>query len=96
MSVKYKQLCYRIHIIQMTRSQVVQLYKTLQYLGREYPGGPEKFRKKCHDIFLRNSTETDPNKIKSMIEHGKFIVKELEALYSLRKYRAMKKRYYVE
>lgn len=29
-----------------------------------------------------------------MIEQGNFVVKELEALYSLRKYRAMKKRYY--
>ncbi|XP_055305730.1 electron transfer flavoprotein regulatory factor 1 [Sitodiplosis mosellana] len=76
------------------RSRVVHLYKTLQYLGREYPGGSQKFRQKCHDIFLRNSKETDPKKIESMIEHGKFIVKELEALYSLRKYRAMKKRYY--
>lgn len=66
----------------------------LQYLGREYPGDPEKFRKKCHDIFLRNSRENDSQKIESMIDHGQFIVKELEALYSLRKYRAMKKRYY--
>lgn len=29
-----------------------------------------------------------------MIEIGEFVVKELEALYSLRKYRAMKRRYY--
>lgn len=29
-----------------------------------------------------------------MIGLGEYIVKELEALYSLRKYRAMKKRYY--
>lgn len=63
-------------------------------MGREYPGGPEKFRRKCHDVFLRNSKETDPMKIESMIKHGEFIVKELEALYSLRKYRAMKKSYY--
>lgn len=68
----------------------------LQYLGKEYPGGPEKFRIKCHDVFLRNSKETDPQKIETMIKHGQFIVKELEALYSLRKYRAMKKRYYKE
>lgn len=65
----------------------------LQYLGREYPGGPEKFRSKCHDVFLRNSKETDPKQIEAMIERGKFVIKELEALYALRKYRAMKKRY---
>lgn len=66
----------------------------LQYLGKEYPGGAEKFRTKCHDIFLRNSRENDPDKIEKMLKHGDFIVKELEALYSLRKYRAMKRRYY--
>lgn len=68
----------------------------LQYLGREYPGdnGPAKFRKKCHDAFLKNSKETDPKKIVVMINQGKYVVKEIEALYALRKYRAMKKRYY--
>lgn len=29
-----------------------------------------------------------------MIAMGEYVVKEIEALYSLRKYRAMKKRYY--
>lgn len=52
------------------------------------------FRKKCHDAFLKNSQETDPKKIIVMINQGKYVVKELEALYALRKYRAMKKRYY--
>lgn len=43
---------------------------------------------------MRNSEETDPAKIDTMIKRGDFVIKELEALYSLRKYRAMKKRYY--
>jgi hypothetical protein len=29
------------------RSKVIALYKHLQYLGREYPAGPEKFRTTC-------------------------------------------------
>lgn len=29
-----------------------------------------------------------------MIAHGDFIIKELETLYALKKYRTMKKRYY--
>lgn len=29
-----------------------------------------------------------------MIKHGEFVIKEVEALYKLKKYRAMKKRYY--
>lgn len=43
---------------------------------------------------MRNSEETDPNKIEVMLKHGQFVVKEIEALYKLKKYRAMKRRYY--
>lgn len=72
----------------------IVLLLQLQHLGKEYPGGADKFRTKCHDVFVRNSSETDKAKIEEMIKRGEFVVKELEALYSLRKYRAMKKRYY--
>ena len=68
----------------------------MQYLGREYPGGADMFRAKCHNVFLRNSKETNADKIDKMIAQGEYVIKELEALYTLRKYRAMKKRYYDE
>lgn len=64
------------------------------FLGREYPRGPEKFQQRVHRAFMRNKDETDPEKIKALIAHGEYVVKELEALYYLRKYRAMKQRYY--
>ncbi|XP_053698426.1 electron transfer flavoprotein regulatory factor 1 [Sabethes cyaneus] len=76
------------------RRRVLDLYKRLQYLGREYPGGADKFRQKCYNAFKRQSVETDPEKIEKSIALGEYVVKEIEALYSLRKYRAMKKRYY--
>jgi hypothetical protein len=63
-------------------------------LGKEYPGGPEMFRQKCHAVFFKNRSATDPKVIDDMIVRGEYVVKELEALYSLKKYRAMKKRYY--
>lgn len=44
------------------RSKVIALYKHLQYLGREYPAGPEKFRIGCKKAFLKNSKENDPGK----------------------------------
>lgn len=40
------------------RYRVIQLYKTLQYLGREYPVNPEKFRVTCKKVFKNNSAET--------------------------------------
>ena len=56
------------------KSRVIQLYKTLQYLGREYPVKPEKFRATCHKVFKNNSKETDPNKITEMIAKGKLVL----------------------
>ncbi|KAL9926828.1 electron transfer flavoprotein regulatory factor 1 [Glossina fuscipes] len=77
------------------RSKVVQLYKHLIYLGREYPGtnGPEKFRQQVRDAFLKNKSETDPRKIKALLAQGRYVAKEVETLYYLKKYRAIKQRY---
>lgn len=71
-------------------------YSLLQllFLGREWPQGYDLFRKRLHKVFTKNSEETDPKKIQTMIKHGEFVVKEIEALYMLKKYRAMKRRYY--
>ncbi|XP_064276861.1 electron transfer flavoprotein regulatory factor 1 isoform X1 [Passer domesticus] len=66
----------------------------LLYLGREYPKGADYFRSRLKAAFLKNKDETDPEKIKQLIARGEFVIKELEALYFLRKYRAMKQRYY--
>lgn len=54
------------------RSRVINLYKHLQYLGREYPANPEKFRITCKKVFSKNSKETDPVKIDEMIAKGLF------------------------
>lgn len=66
----------------------------LLYLGREYPKGADYFRSRLKAAFLKNKDVKDPEKIKQLIAQGEFVIKELEALYFLRKYRAMKKRYY--
>ncbi|KAK6640248.1 hypothetical protein RUM44_011934 [Polyplax serrata] len=76
------------------KSTVKNLYKTLLYMGRDYPLGYDYFRVKCHDAFWKNRSETDPAKIRQMIRHGRYMVKELEALYRLKKYRTLKKMYY--
>ncbi|KAI9557710.1 electron transfer flavoprotein regulatory factor 1 [Daphnia magna] len=75
-------------------SRVMTLYKTLLHLGKEYPGGYPYFRNKLKNAFMKNSSLKDPKEIDSAIARGEFVIKELEALYMLRKYRALKKRYY--
>ncbi|XP_037616079.1 LYR motif-containing protein 5A [Sebastes umbrosus] len=76
------------------RGQVFKLYKTLLHLGREYPQGSAYFRGKLKAAFMKNKDVTDPEKIQKLVARGDFVIKELEALYFLRKYRAIKKRYY--
>ena len=68
----------------------------LLWLGREYPKGEQYFREKCHNAFMKNKDVSDPTQIESLIARGEYVVKELEALYMLRKYRTLKKRYYSE
>ena len=66
----------------------------LLHLGKEYPKGFDYFRGKLKGAFMRNKDVQDPKQIKMMIARGEYIVKELEALYMLRKYRSLKKKYY--
>ena len=56
--------------------------------------GQDYFRGKLKNAFMKNRDETDPEKIKMCIARGEFVIKEIEALYMLRKYRTLKKRYY--
>ncbi|XP_077123315.1 electron transfer flavoprotein regulatory factor 1 [Ranitomeya variabilis] len=76
------------------RGEVVQLYKNLLFLGREYPKGEVFFKERLKKAFMKNKDVSDPEKIQELISRGEFVIKELEALYFLRKYRAMKQRYY--
>lgn len=66
----------------------------LIYMSRDYPKDPELLRSRCHNAFMKNSDVTDPQMIEELIGRGNYIVKELEALYMLKKYRTLKRRYY--
>ncbi|KAK6355205.1 hypothetical protein TWF696_004322 [Orbilia brochopaga] len=75
------------------RHEVLAIYKDLLYLGRRYPLGYPYFRTRCHAAFARNSALTDDAEIRRGIERAAYVKREIEALYSLTKYRAMKQRY---
>ena len=63
-------------------------------MGRDWPQGYTTFRDRAKRAFVRTRNETDPDKIKELIGRGEFVLKEMEALYMLKKYRTLKKRYY--
>ena len=64
------------------------------YMGRGWPEGYDVFRDKAKKAFIKNRDEEDPVKISALLRRGRFVLREIEALYKLKKYRTMKKRYY--
>lgn len=75
------------------RYQVIRIYKELLYLGREYPRGYSYFRPRLHKAFASQSHITDEQQIKKGIERAEFVKKEIEAMYYVKKYRALKQTY---
>lgn len=65
-------------------------------MGKEYPQGFDYFRTRLKNAFMKNRDVTDPQEIDKLIARGEFVIKELEALYMLKKYRTLKRRYYEE
>lgn len=45
---------------------------------------------------MKNKDVTDVDEIKKLIDRGEYICREIIATYHLRKYRAMKRRYYMD
>lgn len=78
------------------RFAVKHLYKQLLYLGKDYPMGEQYFKNKVRQAFMKNKDVRDPEKIKMLIARGEYVIKEVEALYMLRKYRTLKQRYFNE
>ena len=56
--------------------------------------GATYFNTKLKAAFMKNKDVTDPEEIQKLLDRGDYIVKELEALYMLKKYRTLKRRYY--
>ncbi|KAI9061139.1 hypothetical protein FKP32DRAFT_1655145 [Trametes sanguinea] len=76
-----------------TRLRVISLYKELHRLGREYPDPAYNFHKKLRGLFEKNRNLSDPEEIEKAIKLGEYIRNETLALYSLRKYRHLKRMY---
>ncbi|CAG5149817.1 uncharacterized protein ALTATR162_LOCUS2456 [Alternaria atra] len=75
------------------RHQVIRIYKDLLFMGREYPQGYDYFRTRLHKAFASQQHLTDEAKIKQGIERAEYVKKEIEALYYLKRYRALRQRY---
>ncbi|EIN10020.1 hypothetical protein PUNSTDRAFT_66473 [Punctularia strigosozonata HHB-11173 SS5] len=76
-----------------TRHRVIALYKELHRLGRDYPDPSYHFNHKIRRMFEKNKDLTKAEDIERAINFGEYIRNETLALYSLRKYRHLKRMY---
>eukprot|EP01027_Heterolobosea_sp_BB2_P013548 GEZU01019536.1.p1 GENE.GEZU01019536.1~~GEZU01019536.1.p1 ORF type:complete len:107 (-),score=20.79 GEZU01019536.1:41-361(-) len=77
------------------RPEVRQLYKELFWIAQDYPGKPvNEVRNAIKRAFIKNRDLCTQEEIEKAIERGQFVLKEIQALISLKKYRTLKNRYY--
>ena len=62
-------------------------------MGKSYPLGFDYFRPRLHKAFMSQAHLKDEDEIRKGIERAQYVKKEIEALYYLKKYRALKKAY---
>ncbi|KAH7884622.1 hypothetical protein F5I97DRAFT_1890698 [Phlebopus sp. FC_14] len=74
------------------RLRALALYKELHRLGREYEPSYD-FHGKLRTLYEKNRYLTDEEEIEKAIQFGEYIKNETLALYSLRKYRHLKRMY---
>ncbi|KAF8508724.1 hypothetical protein BU17DRAFT_56549 [Hysterangium stoloniferum] len=76
-----------------TRLRAIRLYKELHRIGRDYPDPAYNFHAKLRGAFEKNRHLTDAAEIEQAFALGEYIKKETLALYSLSKYRHLRRSY---
>ncbi|KAL2820218.1 NADH-ubiquinone oxidoreductase complex 1/LYR family protein [Aspergillus cavernicola] len=62
------------------RRQVINIYKELLNIGREYPLGYEYFRTRLHRAFSSQAYLDNEDQIRKGIARAEFVKKEIEML----------------
>ncbi len=62
-------------------------------MGKSYPLGFDYFRPRLHKAFMSQAHLQDEEQIRQGIERAKYVKKEIEALYYLKKYRTLRRNY---
>jgi hypothetical protein len=74
---------------------VRDLYKRILHVGKDYPLGLEWVKSKAKPWFYQNKDYTREEDIKKAIAIGRHQVREMVAVISLKKYRYLRKTYYM-
>ncbi|CAK9786719.1 hypothetical protein CC85DRAFT_286860 [Cutaneotrichosporon oleaginosum] len=76
------------------RTKARRVYKELHRLGRDYPDPEYNFNMRLRRAFEKNANITDPVKLKQQLDLAEHIKKEILAMYSIRKYRHLRRAYH--
>lgn len=76
------------------RQKVLYQFKEFTYMGMHYPKPHREFMEQLKKMYRAKKYLTKEEDINKALEFGEYMKKELEALYKLRVYREMKRRYY--
>lgn len=80
----------------LLRHRVKTLYRNFLHYGKDWPGagGQQEFRRRVKAAFIKNKDVTSTEEIEKLIARGEYVLKEIDALYRLKKYRHLKRNYY--
>jgi len=76
------------------RLLVRSLYRQFLHVGKEYPEDFHVLRQRVKDAFRKNGSLRDAAAVEQAVARGQYVLKEMEALIFLKKYRALKRMYY--
>mmetsp|Transcript_8428 Transcript_8428/g.26342 ORF Transcript_8428/g.26342 Transcript_8428/m.26342 type:complete len:84 (-) Transcript_8428:477-728(-) len=73
---------------------VRDLYKRLLLVGRAYPAGLDHVRERAKREFLERRDLTSEADIRKAVGYGRYMLREMEGVIQLKKYRTLKARGY--
>ena len=74
-------------------SIVRNLYRRILIVGKDYPTGLDAVRKRAKAEFAKNSHLEDGLELRRAVNYGRYMVREMQGVIMLKKYRTIKQRY---
>lgn len=72
---------------------VRNLYRRILTVGKDYPTGLEAVKKRAKAEFAKNAHLEDGLELRRAVSYGRYMVREMQGVIMLKKYRAIKQRY---
>ena len=75
---------------------VRNLYRRILIAGKDYPTGLDAVKKKAKAEFAKRAHLEDGLELRRAVNYGRYMVREMQGVIMLKKYRAMRQRYVVD